>query len=419
MPVGTVSLREAVTLALWHSPALQAFALELMAAQGRAVQAGLAPGLQLELGEEYEDTDRAGDITAEDRTVLFGHVVELGGKRAKRRRLADFQTDLARWDFEARRLDVHARVAQEFADVLTAQEVAQVRNELVTVAEQVLTIVTRRVEAGKMPALEETKARAALTTARAAQKTAVQALEVARRQLASEWGQEEPTFPSVEGRPALLSTLPPFEQLRAQLGQSPEIARWTDELKTRQATLAMERTKGLPDLILFGGVRYLSELHAQAPMVSVGLPLSLVDRQPSRILVATRDIARIRAEHRKAQTEATAALRTAYGELAAASAKATALRDEALPAARNALDDARRQCQAGQCNYLVMLDAERTWLEARLRYIEALGASHRAGVLVHRLIGQGIDTSASHGNGPRRVRLVEKQGAPEQERKAN
>src|SRR3990172_957404 len=105
-PVGAIALRDAVALALLHSPDLAAFAWETRAREARVLQAGRLPNpilsvLVEDLGASRIDRpmgiDASSAAVQPQTTIQLSQLVELGGKRAARRELAALDRDLAAW----------------------------------------------------------------------------------------------------------------------------------------------------------------------------------------------------------------------------------------------------------------------------------------------------------------------------------
>src|SRR5262249_60376924 len=132
-------------------------------------------------------------------TLRLSQMIELGGKRARRLRVAALERDLAAWDYETKRVEVLTAVAQAFVDVLRAQERRAAEADLVRLAEQVLATVAERVKAGKTSPVEETKAGVALSTRRIAFERTRYELEATRQRLAATWGSTTPTFQHAAG----------------------------------------------------------------------------------------------------------------------------------------------------------------------------------------------------------------------------
>ncbi|MBA3948799.1 MAG: TolC family protein, partial [Acidobacteria bacterium] len=98
-PTGQVTLREALALALMHSPDLAAFAWEVRAREARVLQAGLLPNpvFSVQAEDLGGSTDAASGqgLLQPQATIQLSQLIELGGKRAARQRLAESHQQLA------------------------------------------------------------------------------------------------------------------------------------------------------------------------------------------------------------------------------------------------------------------------------------------------------------------------------------
>jgi cobalt-zinc-cadmium efflux system outer membrane protein len=121
-PTGVLTLRQALALARLRNPELASTAWEVRAGEARTLQAGLLPNP--EVGVEVENFAGSGEFRgfdAAETTIALGQVIELGGKRLRRARVAALERDLAAWDYEATRLNVFTATAKAFVEVLGAQ----------------------------------------------------------------------------------------------------------------------------------------------------------------------------------------------------------------------------------------------------------------------------------------------------------
>ncbi|MFC1461084.1 TolC family protein, partial [Verrucomicrobiota bacterium] len=103
----TITLRQALALALMKNPELAVYSWDIRAAEARILQAKALPNP--EMGIEVEEFGGSGDAQGFDSakmSIVLSQVIELGGKRAKRRNTAALEMDLAAWQYEAKRLDI-------------------------------------------------------------------------------------------------------------------------------------------------------------------------------------------------------------------------------------------------------------------------------------------------------------------------
>ena len=392
-PTGEVSLRDAVALALLHHPGLAAFAWETRAREARMLQAGKPPNPTLDvLAEDIGASRRAGSTLEQfvqpQATIQLSQLIELGGKRAARLQLATFNRDLAAWDYETARIDVLTEVSRAFTDVLAAQETVTLTEETTRLVEQVQQSVGARVVAGVVSPIEETRANVALAAVRVESARARRALEASRTRLALLWGSSAPAFRAVVGdlksEPA---PLPRFGDLTAQIEQSPELARWAAELLQREAALAVERSKRVPDMSVVAGYRRFTNIDSNALVVGASIPLPFFDRNRGGIEEARSRVAKVYEERRAAQARVTAALADAYAALASAHDEVTALRTAVLPGSQQTFDAVSEGYRLGRFGYLDVLDAQRTFIGAGSQYLRALSDYHKAIANVERLIG--------------------------------
>ena len=172
-----LTLRDAINLALLRNPELAAFSKEMRALEGATLQAGLLRNPELSVNVENIGNIQKlrGDLNSADSvaqevvqqltTIRIGQLIELGGKRAARVNAALLGEDLAAKDYEIRRVEIIARVANVYTEVLAAQERLRLAEETRQVAQNVVNSVTERVQGGKVAPIEETRVKVGLSPA--------------------------------------------------------------------------------------------------------------------------------------------------------------------------------------------------------------------------------------------------------------
>lgn len=404
-PTGQVSLREAVALALLHNPGLAAFAWETRAREAAILQAGRPPNPTL--GVVAEDIGASGQtgtarLVQPQTTIQLSQVIELGGKRAARRQLAAVNRDLASWDYEAARIDVLTEVSRAFTGVLAAQETVALTDETTRLVEKVQQSVGARVLAGVVSPIEETRATVALAAVRVESARARRALEASRTRLALLWGSPTPAFTSVAGDlKAVPVPLPAIEGLMARLAESPALVRWAAEMAQRQAALALERSRRVPDVSVEAGYRRFRDIDSHALVIGTSLALPFFDRNRGGIEEARSRVAKAHEESRAVQGRVSAALADTYAALASAHDEVTALREAVLPGSRQTFDAVTEGYRLGKFGYLDVLDAQRTLVNAGSQYLRALADYHRAVADVERLIGAPLTPDPGTSPAPR------------------
>jgi cobalt-zinc-cadmium efflux system outer membrane protein len=391
-PTGPLGLRGALSLALVQSPELATFAWEIRAREARLLQAGRPPNPVVttevqDLGGSTGLTGAADPIQSQT-TIELSQLVELGGKRAARQLLAALDRDLAAWDYETARIDVLTRVTSAFLDVLASQQAVALTQDTARVVEQVQQVVGLKVAAGVVSPIEQTKAEVALAAVRIESDRARRMLDADRRRLAALWGSTSPRFHSAVGDLTTLPPMPTFGALQDRLSQNPDVARWAVEIAARDAALAVERSKRVPDVSVSGGYRRYPEIDSNAFVIGVSVQLPLFDRNRGGIQEARHRLGKAREGQRAAELRATVMLAEAYRTLASAHDEVAALASNVLPGARSAFAAIGEGYRLGKFGYLEVLDAQRTLVSAGGQYLRALSDCHKAAAEVERLIGE-------------------------------
>ncbi len=392
-PTGLVSLRDVLALTLLHNPSLAVFAWEARALEARILQSGRPPNPTLNLITEDIGARRTPGSDVDQpvqpqTTVQLSQVIELGGKRTARQRVATLDRDLAAWDYEMARIDVLTEVSRAFTRVLVAQDAVTLADTALRIVTEGQQSVAARVEAGVVSPIEETRANVAVASARADAARSRRALDASRSRLALLWGSPTAAFSSATGDlTAEPLPLPPVGVLTALLDQNPELARWAAELAQREAALALERSKRVVDVAVSAGYRRYTTVDSNAFVVGASIPLPFFNRNAGGIEEARLRLAKSHEERRVAEVRVAAALAEAYAVLAAAHDEVTILRAAVLPGAQQTLDAISEGYRLGRFSLLDVLDAQRTLTSAGSQHLRALSNYHEAVAQVERLIG--------------------------------
>jgi len=391
-PAGTLTLGQALSLVLMRNPELAAFSREVSSKEAGALQANLLPNPGI--GLEVENVGGQGifrGLNAAEITLQFSQLIELGSKRSNRSKLASFETSLAEWDYERKRLDVLLAATIAFVDVLAAQEHLHLNEESLHLSKQVMYTVRERVRAGKASPLEETRTSVMLSSSKIKLEKARRTLSMARQHLASMWSSTSPVFEKAAGDLHVIGAIPSLNQLNSRIKQNPQMARWIIEMERFETVLDLEKANGIPDLTVGGGIRRWEATKDHAFVFGVSMSLPLFDRNQGTIQKARSELEKASEERRASDVRIRTAMSGAYESLISAYAESMSLRNDVLPAAENVFESSREGYRYGKFSFLDVLDAERTLIDVRGQHIEALAAFHRATALMKWLLGEPMD----------------------------
>ncbi|MEW6776558.1 MAG: TolC family protein [Bdellovibrionota bacterium] len=384
-----LTLGRALQLALEKSPELAADSLAVRAAEAASLQAKAWPNPELSV--ELEDFAGSGPYEGIDRaqtTIQLNQLIELGGKRSARLEAGAAAHDLAKWDYEIRRLDVLAATARDFFDVLGFQEHVHHSEESLELVERYAQTARERVAAGAASPAEQLRAQIALGNARLEVEKGRRELTAAKERLAAHWGGAGTDILSAEGDlTALPASLPPVEQLVEQIEKNPDLARWTAELESRKALAAQEKSRLVPDLTVSGGFRRLHDPGHNALVAGLSLPLPLFDRRSRGREQASARLEEGRARELGARARIRSEILSLHAVLESFHAEALAIREEMLPSAREAFEITNEGYRRGRFSLIEVMDAQRIFFEIIERYHLALVAFHQTAVSLERLTG--------------------------------
>lgn len=381
---GTITLHDAVALALQQSPTLKANGWSVAAAEADAMQLGRPRNPVASFSvENFGGPDRLQELPRQ--TLRISQVIELADKRNKRRQFGQAKQRLAAWDYEQQRLEIAAVTATRYVAVRVAQEQVALAKQQLTLATSAYEIADDRVTNGISPAFERDLATARVALIQIELDRAEQDLIAARADLAASWGASVSRFENVSGELSLRGELPELDRLKGQLAQSPKIARWEDEVSMRRRSVELQRANAVTDPSVGGGIRYLSDIDEAVGLAEVSWPLPLLDTNEHGILAARLRLSQTIAQQQAAEAELNRQLARVYSRAEASQKTLNTLESKAIPAATAAYAAAKEAYEAGQTEYLTALDAERSLLDLQRLKLDAALAYHSAIIELERI----------------------------------
>lgn len=387
-----LELNAAITRTLESNPRLIAYGYQLRAQQGRLQQAELK--LNPELGLLVENAAGSGDfqgIDGAETTLSLAWVLERG-KRERRVDAARAGISLFETEAEIQRLDAAAETARVFLDTLALQERLIQTDDAVVLAEQTAAAVKKRVQAGRTPAADLARAEAELARMRLDREEIDHELRTSHRRLSAQWGDTRPDFARVSGDVHQLPTPDSYASLLDRLEQNPDLSRYLNEKRLREAELRLAETQAKPNWQLTAGVRRLERSDDQAFIAGITIPLATSNRNQGRISEARAQLAMTDADRAATRVQIETQLFALYQELEHSLHRAAALREEILPRIERALNETERAYAAGRYGYFELRVVQAELLDTRTALVESSIDAHRHLIEIERLTGT---TSAS------------------------
>ena len=376
-----LSLAKAIELALEGNPEVAAAKRQWEATEGQVLQGRSRPNP--ELAYSLEDT-RSKTRTQSWQLNL---PVELGGKRAARTKAAEKTREQAQAQLAELQATVRANVAAAYFDVLTAQERLVLARDSAALAKSSTDTVSKRVAAGKVSPVEESKARVAEAGVRVELAQAASEQRNALSRLFALLGRIDAPYTVLEGKAENLPSVPSLADLQPLISSAPGVVLARIEVDRRKALSDLEQSKRVPDVTVSVGMQRSNETQRNVLLFGVSVPLPIFDRNQGNLLEALKLEDKARDELQAASVRLHSEVAQGQERLSTITAEVQSLQQEVLPGAKSAYDAATIGFENGKFNFLEVLDAQRTYFTAKSQYLKALGEAHRAAADIDRLLG--------------------------------
>lgn len=376
-----LSLTKAIELALEGNPEVAAATRQFEATEGQVLQGRARPNPELAYSLE--------DARSKTRTQSWqlNLPVELGGKRAARTKAAEKSREQAQAQLIELKATVRANVAAAYFDVLTARERLALATDSTALAKSSTDTVAKRVAAGKVSPVEETKARVAEAGIRVELAQAASEQRNALSRLFALMGRTDVPYTVLEGTAETLPPVPNLADLQALISSSPAVVLARIEVDRRKALTDLEQSKRVPDVKVSVGMQRSNETQRNVLLFGVSVPLPVFDRNQGNLLEALKLEDKARDELQGATVRLHSEVAQARERLTTITAEVQSLQQDVLPGAKSAYDAATIGFENGKFNFLEVLDAQRTYFTAKSQYLKALGEAHRAAADIDRLLG--------------------------------
>ncbi|WP_292977843.1 TolC family protein, partial [Nitrosomonas sp.] len=352
-----LTLGQALQRVLQNNPELAAFSKEVVAYEGTKLQAGLLKNPEFSIGAESFDSSDPG--IERFTTFRISQLIELGGKRSARVNVATLGQEIAGQAYAAKRLEVLARTANAFVDVLENQEQVKVMDDTLRLMQRAMNTVVKRVEAGKAPPIEATRSKVALSAATIELEQARRNLSAVRAKLALLWGEAKPQFSQALGELEAFVEIPGFDQLVGRLEENPAILQSIKNVAQHEAIVELQKANKIPDVTLGAGVQRYLGIDKTTAVLDMSIPIPIFNRNQGNELEARQRLNKAMDEQMSVELQLRTEFVRNYESLLAAQNEIKVLHDEILPGAQNAFEITNRGYQLGKFSFLEMLDAQR------------------------------------------------------------
>jgi outer membrane protein, heavy metal efflux system len=390
----TLSFQTALSLSTKNNPQLQAALYNVRLTQAESIQQSMSPNPELDIEvENFAGTGEFGGLGVSESVISIGQQIEISGKRWKRMEAADYQTNLAIWDYRVKELEIYSAVAECFIQLIAAQNEIFLTKELLSLSENFHTSVDKRVSAGKLSPSALSRAGVEVMRTSMELKRTERILEEKRIQMAALLGENNLSFSVISGELVSARLLPPLEKLTGLLENNPKLARWSTERAYRNSILNLANANRIMDPVISAGIKNIQDTGDIAFSVGVSIPLPVFNRNEGSILKATESITQSNWEESSVRNQLQSELESAYIMLIQLEDEIRDYENKLLPESELAYDIVSKDYTQGKFGFLEVLDAERMLFDIKHYYLDLLLEYNLAIAYVEILINEKLPGS--------------------------
>lgn len=361
-----LSLEQALSEAARANPELAAAAAAAQAAGRRPLQQATPMGPRVEIERMYSPTDRQPFDGAQERSVAITQELPFPTTLALKAKEARQSAAMAEERLRGKRLEIAARTRSTYAALWLVQRSLDILEENLSLMRRFSRVAESKFIAGHASQSDALKAQLELTRMLNMQLALAEEQAVSQAELAGLLGREDAAFGRLEDPPLPSSaTLAGAEQ--SALSRSPELAESRLSAERSGTRLALARSEYLPSLMLQYRRRSGGAMLPRSHDGVLGFSLPLWFWRPAAMAAeAKAERAMAQAELGAARLDTMAAARRAAARLRASLRLGELYGNTVLPQAEAALRVAESSYQSNKTGFLDLLDAQRSFLAARL-----------------------------------------------------
>ena len=371
-----LSLQDLEQMALANNPTVAQIQANLIVAAGLARQAGLYPN---PTAGYYGDEIRGGSSGGGKQGGFVSQTIVLGGKLQAARRVAELQVNQAEVSGQVQRLRILNNVRTMFYQVLAAQRLVEVRQDLARLAGEAAETSRQLHNIGQADQPDILQAEVEQRQADVSVRVAQQNLQAAWRALAAAAGQPGLAMAHLDGDLEAIPDLAYEEWSANALRESPQVKLAQQAVERAEALLVQARKAPIPDLqvtgILAQNYEQLDSTRKPTGLqggAQIGVQLPIFNRNQGGIAAARGEIESAKQDLARIRIQLQRDLANMFRDYESARLLVRQYRDEMLPRAEQAYRLYQRNYQAMAGAFPQVLISQRTLVQLEVEYVQAL-----------------------------------------------
>ncbi len=367
-----ISLHEAINIAIEKNPQLQSTRDQVDVATGSLRQSRLYPNPVLELLAEEIPENEIG-LNQSQNLVAITQPIVTGGKRGLGIKVSEKSKEKNELERDAVLLDVMADTKKAFYKVVADQEGFAIAKKVEEIAKGIYESEKVRFDAGEVAVTNVLRAEVELSKARNLVSNAEGNLQNSIKELQTVMGIPEETVDGVMGnlltKPVELS----LHELELNMtSNQPFLKASKKNIELAETQLMLEKRQSIPDINVSAGYKRLTQENVDTVQMGIEIPAPFFNRNQGNIQKGKALSRKAKSENQSVYNELLFQLKKNFNSYNVERKRVVEFRDKILPRAEESLKLIEKGYKEGEFNYIDLLDAQRTWAETRISYIESL-----------------------------------------------
>lgn len=360
-------------MAAENNPSLAQAAGKVHAAEGKYIQAGLP--YNPEIGYSGQ---QLGSPTTEQHGVMVSQEFIRGNKLSLQQQAACHEWSKARQLYQAQYQRVMTDARNAYFDVLVAQELIQLNQKLIEIANQSAEFARRNFAAKEGTKIDTLQAKIEADQARLALQRAHYRIDGAWRKLVAVVGVPL-TMQPVAGTLSSEHLQVNWEEAWGRLStESPELAAAYSEIERAKWMVHRERAEPIPNVTVQAVVQHDQDIRNWDGALQVSIPIPIRNKNQGNIIAADGELQAAERNLDRLRHQLQQRLAETFQRYQEAKAEVERYTQDIIPAAQETLKLTTDGYQAGEFPFINVLTVQRTLFQARLNQVEALGKLQQA-----------------------------------------
>jgi cobalt-zinc-cadmium efflux system outer membrane protein len=369
-------LEELEQMALANNPTMAQVQANLRAAMGLTTQAGLYPNPTLGY---YGDEIRGGYLGGGKQGVFVSQTIVLGGKLRAARRVGELEATEMETRGEMQRLRIVSNVRGAFYQVLAAQRLVEVRQNVATLAADSKQTSLQLGNVGQADRPDILQAEVEQERANASVRVSRQNLQASWRTLAAVVGEPDLPVARLEGELEAIPDLNYDECVATTLLESPEVKLAEQAVERAEASWSQAKRAPIPDLQVTGILVQSKEPLGITPRptglqgsAQIGVQVPVFNRNQGNIAAASSEIESAKQELARVKLQLQRDLAGMFRDYDSARVTVQQYKTEILPQEQQAYRMYQTSYQQMAAAYPPVLLSQRNLFQLEADYLQAL-----------------------------------------------